>query len=195
MSTVKEIYETMCRLAPPELQMSFDNAGFLLGHGLSEVDRALLALDVTDDVIDEALSMDAELIISHHPLIFQPLKSMTDDSAAGRRLLKLAENRIAVISMHTNLDNAEGGVNGMTFFSPCSARSRWAFWMKTDAAGSDFCRMRRRWKNSFRSARKNCKATAFATGMPASRSASSRSWAAPAPTASGAPPRSAVIPM
>ena len=111
MSTVKEIYETMCRLAPPELQMSFDNAGFLLGHGLSEVDRALLALDVTDDVIDEALSMDAELIISHHPLIFQPLKSMTDDSAAGRRLLKLAENRIAVISMHTNLDNAEGGVN------------------------------------------------------------------------------------
>lgn len=111
MSTVSDIYESLCRLAPPELQMSFDNAGFLLGHGDAEVKRALLSLDVTEEVIDEAIALHAELIVSHHPLIFHPEKTITDGSVLGRKLLRLIENHIAVISMHTNLDIAEGGVN------------------------------------------------------------------------------------
>ena len=111
MSTVRDIFQTLCQAAPLELQMDFDNSGFLLGHGDHQVTRALLTLDVTDAVIDEAIREKAELIVSHHPLIFHPLHSVTDDTPEGRRILRLIENGIAVISMHTNLDIAEGGVN------------------------------------------------------------------------------------
>ena len=111
MTKVCEIYEELCRLAPTGLQMDFDNSGFLLGRAGAEPDAVLLALDVTDEVVDEAIRCGAGLIVSHHPLIFHPLKSVTDESPEGKRLLKLIEHRIAVISMHTNLDIAEGGVN------------------------------------------------------------------------------------
>lgn len=111
MTKVNDIYLSLCRIAPPELQMDFDNSGFLLGHGDAAVDTVLLALDVTDAVIAEAIERRAQLIVSHHPLIFHPVRSITDADAAGKRLLCLAEKRIAVISMHTNLDIAAGGVN------------------------------------------------------------------------------------
>lgn len=111
MYTTGEIYEYLCTLAPLELQMDFDNSGFQLGRSSARVSKVLLALDVTDSVVDEAIEMGAELIISHHPLIFRAVKSIIDENAEGARLLKLAENRISVISMHTNLDIAEGGVN------------------------------------------------------------------------------------
>ena len=106
MRTVGEIYGFLKELAPPELQMSFDNSGFQLGRLGAPVKCALLALDVTAEVIDEAAECGAELIISHHPLIFTPVKCISDE-----KLLRLAERGIAVISMHTNLDIAEGGVN------------------------------------------------------------------------------------
>lgn len=106
MTTVGNIYDFLCELAPLELQMGFDNSGFQLGHKSAQVQRALLSLDVTDEVVDEAIKLGAQLIVSHHPLIFTPLKSIQDE-----KLLKLIENQIAVISMHTNLDIAEGGVN------------------------------------------------------------------------------------
>ena len=111
MTKVQDIFQTLCRTAPLELQMDFDNSGFLLGYGNAPVTKALLALDVTDAVIDEAIREKAELIISHHPLIFHPLRTITNNTPEGRRVLRLIENRIAVISMHTNLDIAEGGVN------------------------------------------------------------------------------------
>ena len=106
MNKVSDIFDFLCRLAPLQLQMSFDNSGLLLGKKDSVVDKVLLALDVTDAVVDEAIEIGAQLIISHHPLIFSPIKSLTDE-----RLLKLIEHSIAVISMHTNLDIAPGGVN------------------------------------------------------------------------------------
>ena len=111
MTRINDVYSYLCELAPLEKQMSFDNAGFQLGRSGNEVHRALLALDVTDDVVREAEELGAELIISHHPLIFTPVKNITDCDAGHRRLLKLAAKDIAVISMHTNLDIAEGGVN------------------------------------------------------------------------------------
>ena len=111
MTRINDVYSYLCELAPLELQMSFDNAGFQLGRGSNEVHRALLALDVTDAVVREAGELGAELIISHHPLIFTPVKNLTDCDAGHRRLLELAAKDIAVISMHTNLDIAEGGVN------------------------------------------------------------------------------------
>ncbi len=111
MTTVNDVFNFLCELAPLDLQMDFDNAGFLVGHRDSVVLKALVALDVTDDVIDEAVNAGCQLIVSHHPLIFKPEKSFTDCTSGGDKLLTLAENRIAVISMHTNLDIAQGGVN------------------------------------------------------------------------------------
>ncbi len=111
MTKVEDVFRCLCELAPLELQMDFDNSGFLLGHGGQELHKLLLALDVTDEVIDEAIRNQAELIVSHHPLIFRPLRAITDESPEGCRVLKLIEHGIAVISMHTNLDIAEGGVN------------------------------------------------------------------------------------
>lgn len=106
MAIVSDVFDYLCRLAPLQLQMDFDNSGLLLGRKDNKVSKVLLALDVTDAVVDEALELGAQLIVSHHPLIFSSLKVITDS-----KLLKLIENKIAVISMHTNLDIAPGGVN------------------------------------------------------------------------------------
>lgn len=106
MTKVKDIFEDLCALAPLELQLGFDNSGLLFGREESPVTKALLSLDITETVVNEAVELGAELVISHHPLIFSPLKSVTDE-----KLLKLAEHKIAVISMHTNLDITKGGVN------------------------------------------------------------------------------------
>ena len=111
MTKVKDVYDYLCRKAPLALQMDFDNSGFQLGRLEAPAERVLLALDVTDAVVDEAIRERATLIISHHPLIFTPLRSVTDETAEGRRILKLIRHGIAVISMHTNLDIAAGGVN------------------------------------------------------------------------------------
>ncbi len=111
MTRIQDVFDFLCELAPLELQMGFDNSGFQIGHGDREVHRVLLALDVTDEVTEEAGERGAELIISHHPLIFSPLRSITDREPIERRVLQLIENGIALISMHTNLDIAEGGVN------------------------------------------------------------------------------------
>ena len=111
MTLINNVYEYLCSLAPLELQMSFDNSGFQIGRLNKQLHRVLLALDVTDPVVNEALELGAELIISHHPLIFSGIKTIDARDPAGERLLRLAENGIAVISMHTNLDIAEDGVN------------------------------------------------------------------------------------
>ena len=111
MTKIYQIYDALCEWAPLSLQMDFDNAGFQIGHWEDPVSRVLLALDVTDAVAEEAAALGVELVVSHHPLLFHPPKSITDDDPTMSRVLFLAENRIAVISMHTNLDIAEDGVN------------------------------------------------------------------------------------
>ena len=123
MATIKEVYNYLCDIAPLELQMDFDNSGFLIGREEQTVTKILLALDVTDAVVSEAREIGAELIVSHHPVIFAPLKSVTDSNAGTRRILELIENRIGVISMHTNLDAAEGGVNDVLAAKFCSELS------------------------------------------------------------------------
>ena len=110
MPTVQEIFELLNEKAPVSGKMDFDNVGLLVGHRGAPVSRVVVALDITDEVIDEAMSLGAELIVSHHPLFFQ-LKAVTDVGWEGQRALALAENRVAAICMHTNLDAAQGGVN------------------------------------------------------------------------------------
>ena len=111
MNTVRELFESICEFAPLSLQLPYDNAGFLVGRAGAPVTCALLSLDVTNDVIDEATARGAQLIISHHPVIWEEMKSLTDSTLQNEKLLRLIENGIAVISMHTNLDMAKGGVN------------------------------------------------------------------------------------
>lgn len=107
MTTVKDIYAAIDRLAPFETQLGFDNAGFLMGNSYAEVKRVLVALDVTAEVIKEAVDGGFELIVSHHPIIFKPLKKLDGCSIP----YLTARHGLSVISAHTNLDGAFGGVN------------------------------------------------------------------------------------
>ena len=110
MTTVKDILTVLASRAPVENKLDFDNVGLLVGRADRAVKKVLVALDITDEVIAEAVEKNADLIVSHHPLFFE-LKSVTDGTWTGERALSLAENRIAAICMHTNLDAAKGGVN------------------------------------------------------------------------------------
>lgn len=107
MTTVEEIYGFLDSFAPFRLAMDFDNAGLLAGDGSAGVERALLALDITPGVVREAAESGAQLIVSHHPVIFHPLRSLRPGSAA----YLLAQYGIAAICAHTNLDVAADGVN------------------------------------------------------------------------------------
>jgi len=110
MATVGEIFRSLAEFAPVERKMDFDNVGFLVGFENAIVERALVALDITDDVVGEAIETGAQLIVSHHPLFFQ-LKSVTDTDRIGRKVTALLKHGISAICMHTNLDAASGGVN------------------------------------------------------------------------------------
>ncbi len=111
MATVMDIYRFLDEKAPFGSQLDFDNAGFLVGRGGAPVQRILVALDITLPVIDEAAAAGAQLIVSHHPVIWEGAKSVTDATLTGRKLLGLVERGIAAICAHTDLDAARGGVN------------------------------------------------------------------------------------
>ena len=108
---IKEVLDALERFAPLPLQEGYDNAGLQIGLTETEVSGALLCLDVTEKVIDEAVANGCNLIVSHHPLLFRALKCISDRNYVQRTVMKALQNNIAVISMHTNLDNAAGGVN------------------------------------------------------------------------------------
>lgn len=111
MTTVNEIYAFLQEKAPFELQEGFDNAGFLVGRAEAQVSKILVALDITEQVAEEAAELGVQLIVAHHPVIFGGVQAVSDQTVTGRILLALAENRIAAICAHTNLDKVEGGVN------------------------------------------------------------------------------------
>lgn len=106
MTTVQQVYTYMEQLAPPALAESWDNVGLLVDCG-RPVTGILTALDITPEVVEEARELGCELIVSHHPVIFKPLRAMGPKDPA----FLLAQNGISAICMHTNLDAAEGGVN------------------------------------------------------------------------------------
>ena len=111
MMTVNDVLKALFDFAPKSLALSYDNPGFLVGRGESEVKKILVVLDITSAVIREAVDTGANLIVSHHPVIFNGEKSITDASVTGELVLSMAEAGISAICMHTNLDSARGGVN------------------------------------------------------------------------------------
>lgn len=110
-STVMELYHFLDENYPFDTQMSFDNAGFLVGDGDSPVQAVLVALDITTQVIQEAIDNHCQLIFTHHPIIFSPLKSLVTHKPTEKMIIQLIQNNIAVISAHTNLDRGREGVN------------------------------------------------------------------------------------
>ena len=111
-----KIKDVICALecfAPLPLQEDYDNAGLQVGLTEAEVSGVLLCLDVTEQIIDEARHQGCNMIVSHHPLIFRRLARVTSESYVQRCVMKAIQHGITIVSMHTNLDSARGGVNYM----------------------------------------------------------------------------------
>ena len=108
---IKEVLSALERFAPLPLQESWDNAGLQVGLTETEVSGALLCLDVNEKIVDEAIRKGCNVVVSHHPLLFRGLKTISDLTDVQRTVMKAIQKGICVISMHTNMDNAKGGVN------------------------------------------------------------------------------------
>lgn len=111
MTTVSDILNYIETLAPRELKMDWDNVGLNCGSRTASVKKILVALDPFEHVCREAAQWNADLLVTHHPLIFRPLPMVTDDAAITRGLMTLVRHNISHICAHTNLDCAPGGVN------------------------------------------------------------------------------------
>ncbi|MCC7501367.1 MAG: Nif3-like dinuclear metal center hexameric protein [Flavobacteriales bacterium] len=109
---IKEVIAALEAWAPPVMQEDYDNSGLQVGDPASDVGSALICLDCTEAVVDEAVAKGCGLIIAHHPVIFRGLKSLTGRNDVERTLLKAVRSGIAIYAIHTNLDNVLDGVNG-----------------------------------------------------------------------------------
>ncbi|MFA6924342.1 MAG: Nif3-like dinuclear metal center hexameric protein [Bacteroidales bacterium] len=108
---ISEITKCLEEFAPLSYQESYDNSGLIIGNSDIDVSKVLLSLDCTEEIVDEAIKANANLIISHHPLIFTGIKKLTGKSNSERAIIKAIRNNIAIYAFHTNLDNVEKGVN------------------------------------------------------------------------------------
>ena len=114
MTTAHDIERSLYDWAPRELAMAWDNVGLLVGDPAQEVRRVLVALDITQGVAEEAVSLGAQMIVSHHPVMncaWHEVQTLRADDAQGRLLRYLVQHGLAACCMHTNLDAADGGVN------------------------------------------------------------------------------------
>lgn len=111
MTTVNDVLGFVQTLAPLEYKMEWDHVGLSCGSPTQEVRKILVALDPFEYVCHEASEIGADLLVTHHPLIFHPVEALTDRTAAVRGLIHLCRNNISAIAAHTNYDCAPGGVN------------------------------------------------------------------------------------
>ena len=111
MAKAKDILQFMESIAPTELKMDWDNVGLLCGRSDKAVSTVLVALDPFPHVCEEAVAVGADLLVTHHPLIFETLKAVTEQTTVGQAIMTLIGSDITAINAHTNLDCAEGGVN------------------------------------------------------------------------------------
>ena len=110
---IKDIVAEIERFANPALKEDYDNVGLLVGSVEEEATGVLITLDVTHEVIDEAIEKNCNLIVAHHPLIFRGLKNITDSTDIGSMVIKAIRNGIAIFAGHTNVDSVPDGVSGM----------------------------------------------------------------------------------
>ncbi len=110
---IKEITHKLEEWAPLSLAESYDNPGLLVGSKNDSVSRILINLDITEEVVDEASKLEADLIIAHHPIWFTPRKTLLGDDYVSRILLKAIRQNIALYAIHTNLDSIYTGVNSL----------------------------------------------------------------------------------
>jgi len=108
---IKDVISTLEQFAPLPLQESFDNAGLQIGLTEADVSGVLLCLDVTESIVQEAIDKGCNMVVSHHPLLFHGLKQISGADYVQRAAMLAIKNDIAIVSMHTNLDNVDGGVN------------------------------------------------------------------------------------
>lgn len=108
-----DVINYMRTLAPENLAESWDNVGLMVGDEQAEISKVMVCLDITDKVVKEAVEKNVDMIVTHHPLIFKGMKSITAQTSAGRRVITLIKNNISVYSAHTNLDIAYGGTNSV----------------------------------------------------------------------------------
>ena len=110
--TVKELYSMISARIPEALREEWDNDGLMCcADGSAEVMRALVTLDVTEEIVDYAIESGFDLIVSHHPLVFKPIRAVTDENHITRKIIKLLESGVSVFSFHTRADKVTGGVN------------------------------------------------------------------------------------
>ena len=112
MTKIKDIANFLETIAPLRLQESYDNAGLIIGDPTEEVKGILITLDVTEEIIEEAIQQKCNLVVAHHPIIFSGLKKITGRNYVERTVLKAIKNDIAIYAAHTNLDSVTNGVNG-----------------------------------------------------------------------------------
>lgn len=111
MTLIKEVIQVLEQLAPSAYQESYDNAGLIVGSRQIEVTGVLLTLDVTEEVIAEAIERNCNLVVAHHPIVFKGLKKLNGKNYVERTVLKAIKNDIAIYATHTNLDHVTNGVN------------------------------------------------------------------------------------
>jgi len=111
--TLKFIIDIIEEFAPPAIQESWDNSGLIIGDKSREVTKILLALDCTPEVVESAVNMGAELVITHHPLIFKGIKRIEKQTNVGKAIINAIKNDIAIYSVHTNIDKILRGVSGL----------------------------------------------------------------------------------
>jgi len=108
---IKQVTSFLESIAPLEYQESYDNCGLIIGDSKSEVKGALITLDCTEAIIDEAIATGCNLVIAHHPIIFSGLKKLNGSNYIERTVIKAIKNDIAIYAIHTNLDNVHNGVS------------------------------------------------------------------------------------
>ncbi len=111
--TIKELTKKIEELAPLSLQESYDNAGLIIGDPTTTIEGALITLDVTEEVMYEAINNGCNLIVAHHPMIFTGIKKLNNESQVERMIVLAIKHDIAIYAAHTNLDNVQHGVNAM----------------------------------------------------------------------------------
>ncbi len=108
---IKELSQYLENIAPLNYQESYDNAGLIVGNGNAQISGVLITLDVTEDIVNEAIQKNANLIIAHHPIVFKGLKRFNGSNYVERTVILAIKNDIAIYAAHTNLDNVANGVN------------------------------------------------------------------------------------